>query len=289
VGASITRRIWDFGDGTTASHIDLRNFMKTYTTPGTYNVTLKVMQGSADSSGYDILTRTSYITVYSAANFMANPTTGTAPLAVSFTDTSTIAGISAWQWDFNNDGIIDSTSRNPSYIYSSPGTYTVKLTVTGTGGSYSQIKNNFITVTDIHNTNSGTQCGVFRTSNGNWYLDTTKTGVVNTMFHFGTTGDIPVTGDWDGNGIIDIGVYRPGSGNWYLDTTKTGVVNTMFHFGTTGDIPVTGDWDGNGITDICVFRPGSGNWYLDTTKTGVVSTSFHFGTSGDSPLVGKLI
>ena len=116
VGASITRRIWDFGDGTTATHQDQRNFMKTYTAPGNYSVTLKVMQGSEDSSGYDILTRTNYITVDTSANFMANTTTGTAPLAVQFTDTSAIGGISAWQWDFNNDGIIDSTSQNPSYV-----------------------------------------------------------------------------------------------------------------------------------------------------------------------------
>ncbi len=70
--------------------------------------------------------------------------------------------------------------------------------------------------------------GVFRPSSGNWYLDTTKTGVVYRMFHFGTTGDIPVVGDWDGDGISDAGVFRPSSGNWYLDTTKTGVVVTAF-------------------------------------------------------------
>ena len=84
--------------------------------------------------------------------------------------------------------------------------------------------------------------GVFRPGNGNWYLDTTRTGVVNTMFHFGTTGDIPLIGDWDNNHSTDIGVFRVGNGNWYLDTTKTGVVNTSFHFGTSGDSPLLGKW-----------------------------------------------
>ena len=82
--------------------------------------------------------------------------------------------------------------------------------------------------------------GVFR--NGNWYLDTTKTGTVNKTFHFGTTGDVPLIGDWDGNGVSDAGVFRPANGNWYLDTTKTGTVNKTFHFGTTGDVPVIGVW-----------------------------------------------
>jgi hypothetical protein len=61
-------------------------------------------------------------------------------------------------------------------------------------------------------------------------------------FHFGTTGDIPVVGDWNDAGMTNVGVFRPSSGNWYLDTTKTGVVNVTFHFGTTGDSPVVGKW-----------------------------------------------
>ena len=86
------------------------------------------------------------------------------------------------------------------------------------------------------------QIGVFRPASGNWYLDTTKTGVVYTTFHFGTRGDIPVVGDWDGNGISDGGVFRPSNGNWYLDITKTGKASTVFHFGTPADVPVARKW-----------------------------------------------
>ena len=128
--------------------------------------------------------------------------------------------------------------------------------------------------------------GVFRQSNGNWYLDYNKTGVVDKTFHFGTTGDIPVTGDWNGDGSTEAGVFRPSNGNWYLDYNKTGVVDKTFHFGTTGDIPVTGDWNGDGTTGAGVFRPSNGNWYLDYNKTGVVDKTFHFGTTGDIPVTG---
>jgi hypothetical protein len=48
----------------------------------------------------------------------------------------------------------------------------------------------------IGNRNGISDIGVFRPSNGNWYLDTTKTGMVNKTFHFGTAGDKPLAGKW---------------------------------------------------------------------------------------------
>ncbi|MCD6411019.1 MAG: PKD domain-containing protein [Thermoplasmata archaeon] len=42
-----------------------------------------------------------------------------------------------WRWDFDNDGIIDSTERNPSYRYTKAGTYTVNLTVVDDRGAES--------------------------------------------------------------------------------------------------------------------------------------------------------
>ena len=35
---------------------------------------------------------------------------------------------------------------------------------------------------------------------------------------WGLPGDIPVTGDWNGDGKDDIGIFRPGSGLWSLDS-----------------------------------------------------------------------
>ena len=79
------------------------------------------------------------------AQFIGAPTTGTAPLTVQFTDQST-GTITGWAWDFNNDGVVDSTAQSPSFTYNTAGTYTVKLTVTGPGGSNSLTKTNYITV-----------------------------------------------------------------------------------------------------------------------------------------------
>ncbi len=71
------------------------------------------------------------------ASFTAQPTSGTATLNVQFTNTSTGTGTLTSAWDFDNDGTVDDTSTNPSHAYTSPGTYTAKLTVTGTNGSNS--------------------------------------------------------------------------------------------------------------------------------------------------------
>ena len=52
-------------------------------------------------------------------------------------------------WDFDNDGITDNTTQSPSYTYSTAGTYTVNLTVTGPGGSDSELKTDYITVNSV--------------------------------------------------------------------------------------------------------------------------------------------
>jgi M6 family metalloprotease-like protein len=80
------------------------------------------------------------------ANFTANATAGNAPLDVLFTDTSTGDGITGRAWDFNNDGIPDSTEQNPVHTYTAAGTFTVNLTVTNAGGTDSEVKTGYITV-----------------------------------------------------------------------------------------------------------------------------------------------
>jgi PKD repeat protein len=71
---------------------------------------------------------------YSApvANFGASTTTGIAPVAMNFINTST-GTISTYSWSFG-DGTT-STAQNPTHVYSSAGVYNLSLTVTGPGGS----------------------------------------------------------------------------------------------------------------------------------------------------------
>ncbi|MBO1320336.1 LamG-like jellyroll fold domain-containing protein [Acanthopleuribacter pedis] len=73
------------------------------------------------------------------ADFTPDTTSGDTPLRVQFTDTSTATNtaITSWQWDFDDDGIIDATGRDPMFIYETPGTYTVTLTISD--GSLSDV------------------------------------------------------------------------------------------------------------------------------------------------------
>jgi predicted outer membrane repeat protein len=84
------------------------------------------------------------VTVYDVpvADFTVNATSGMSQFTVQFTDTS-INVPSSWTWDFDGDGVIDSTSQNPTWIYTTDGTYTVTLTATNILG------NNTITKTDL--------------------------------------------------------------------------------------------------------------------------------------------
>ncbi len=100
---------------------------------------------AAGSSGYAVIGQP--LPEAPTAGFTANVTSGEAPLAVLFTDASTGTATS-WAWDFENDGVVDSTEQNPAHIYETASTYTVNLTVANAGGSDSEIKTNYITVTE---------------------------------------------------------------------------------------------------------------------------------------------
>jgi PKD repeat protein len=136
---------WDFqNDGVTDSTV--RNPTFTYTTPGSYDVRLTVTNaGGSDSQVIQEFVVVGAPPPAPVADFSATPTSGTAPLAVSFTDASTNAPTS-WAWDFQNDGVTDSTAQNPSFTYVAAGTYTVRLTSTNLGGSDGETKTGMIVV-----------------------------------------------------------------------------------------------------------------------------------------------
>lgn len=129
---------WDFGDGGTSTS---QNPSHTYTAAGTYTVELT----ATNAYGSDSETKTNYITVNTGptAAFSGSPTSGEAPLTVTFTDASTDA--TSWSWDFGDGGT--STSENPSHTYTAAGTYTVALTATNACGSDTYTRTDYITVT----------------------------------------------------------------------------------------------------------------------------------------------
>ena len=78
------------------------------------------------------------------ADFSATPTSGETPLTVQFTDQS-VGDISSWLWDFGDGSTI--SAQNPTHTYSSSGNFTVSLTIAGLGGSDTETKEDYISVT----------------------------------------------------------------------------------------------------------------------------------------------
>jgi hypothetical protein len=144
-----------------------------------------------------------------------------------------------------------------------------------------------------------TEIAVYRA--GNWYFDLNGNGVwdgepadrmVNTWG--GEPDDIPVVGDWNGDGVVEIGIYRSSIYTWYLDYDGDAfydpAVDISQPFGFAGAIPVVGDWNGNGRDKIGVYFEGQ--WYLDTTGNFVwddyVNDTYvaSFGVAGMLPVIG---
>jgi hypothetical protein len=138
--------------------------------------------------------------------------------------------------------------------------------------------------------------GIFR-SGFFWLQDVDGNHQWNTppdkSFAFGgILGDIPITGDWNGDGKTKVGVYRSLNGTFILGDENGNILFVRnLGVGTqAGDVPVVGDWNGDGRTKVGLFRQGF-FWILDYNGDGVFTAqadkTFAFGgIAGDIPVVG---
>ncbi|MFF2931068.1 RCC1 domain-containing protein [Streptomyces mirabilis] len=92
--------------------------------------------------------------------------------------------------------------------------------------------------------------------------------------------DVPVPGDYDGDGTLDTAFWRPSEGNWYVQPGSGGQQRVV-QFGQDGDIPVPSDFDRDGKLDFAVWRPsdrmlrvrpssGLPDWALSPPQDGEV-------------------
>lgn len=117
---------WDFGDGGSSSD---PNPEHTYAEANRYDVRLTVTTfcGSQYSN-----TSTGSVNIYCSVpvpDFSSNVSNGTAPLAVQFTDASVRTRDDNTRWTYWFDEIHFSNEKNPVWVFTQPGIYTVNQTV----------------------------------------------------------------------------------------------------------------------------------------------------------------
>ena len=77
---------------------------------------------------------------------------------------------------------------------------------------------------------------VWRPSTGEWFIQRSEDNSYFS-FPFGQLGDIPVPGDYDGDGKADAAVFRPSTANWFIQQTTAGTGILQFGFSTDKPVP----------------------------------------------------
>ena len=136
---------WSF-PGASPNTSDLQNPVVTYTDYGTFDVTLTV----TNPDGTDTEVKTGYMTVEQVlapeTDFQASQAEITEGDMIDFTDL-TINEPTSWSWIFEGGTPETSEEQNPdSVTYMTPGVYSVTLTATNTGGTDTELKDDFIIV-----------------------------------------------------------------------------------------------------------------------------------------------
>ncbi len=131
---------WDFGDGNyPENNFQQMNPSHIYTKSGTVAITLKVANQGCD----DAVTKYLFIEdPKPTVNFTADTLEGCAPFKVSFKNSTT--NVQTYRWIFG-DGTPDSYEKEPTHIFTLPGTWDVTLVATGTGGTSTLTKQYLIT------------------------------------------------------------------------------------------------------------------------------------------------
>jgi hypothetical protein len=178
--------------------------------------------------------------------------------------------------------------RNVAGQLAPAGWATVTVTAAGGGASARPVTSKVFVNRSA--TPSGTSTGGF--SAGTWTVSNVNAEQRSTSssafarYRWGRARDLPVVGDWDGDGTQTVGVVRPSrtGGNHFLLRNSDGSV-ANFWYGNYGDRPVVGDWHGDGD-----WTPGAvraGTWSLRNSNSGGgANVTLRYGPAGDRYLVG---
>lgn len=213
--------LWTFGDGNTSTNASP---LHTYSTPGTYSVSLMV----SGLAGMDTAVETNYITVNVASG--ANFSFGLGGLEVDFSDTST-GNPTSFSWQFGDGDT--SSAENPTHRYDDNGTYMVTLSVNGPGGA-SQITKTVITnarsfdnIFPRFAANGCNSCHSSGSGSGSLRINVTETSLYNSLVNVTAQG-----GMCSPSGIRRVRPYNSGSSLLSQVATGSAACNSSVSMGT---------------------------------------------------------
>jgi hypothetical protein len=124
-------------------------------------------------------------------------------------------------------------------------------------------------------------------SSGTWWIHSSVTDNIYAIA-WGVAGDLPVPGDYDGDGRADPAVFRPWESTRYILPSNGGASYSQLNMGSTDDSNMAGDYDGDGRADVITWMPwlhgtAAGKWNCWLSGKGT-EQSEQWGQPGDIAL-----
>src|SRR5262245_8451437 len=128
--------------------------------------------------------------------------------------------------------------------------------------------------------------GLYTPADASFHLRS-ESGSALAPVKFGGPGDLPITGDWDGDGRDTIGVYRPSNATFYLSDGRGKTTAIPFGLVPSDALPLAGDWDGDGRDSVALYRRADATFYFRDLQ-GRITPSVGIGRPGEDlrPLTG---
>jgi len=184
--------------------------------------------------------------------------------------------------------VASNTTASASHAWNSAGTKYIRANATDSSGLSSYLWSDQMAII-VNSSIVPDRIAIFR--NGIWYFDLNGNRAYDASdvsCWFGSSNDLPVTGDWNGDGRDEIAIFR--NGIWYFDLNGNRAYDASdvsCWFGSSGDLPIAGDWNNDTTDEIAIFR--NGIWYFDLNGNRAYDASdvsCWFGSSNDLPVTG---